>query len=187
MRPCSSVLHLHQKQMHLHETTRLRSLIFVTMKGSITDVRQKLPYYRARAFGVPRGWSLNQTIFRWEDHENIRIFCGQIHRASFKVMISVERMVMTREVPSIKWIPLSYAAESSAFRELCSDKIFNWQHCLRGRKGCSFKQSSSPHQPVMPNYLEIRLGEPGTSSMPTASFVGRTVDLVPQERLLRGC
>ena len=104
-------------------------------------------------------------------------FAAKSTSASFKVMISVERMVMTREVPSIQWIPLLTTQRKAVPSASCASRS----------EGCSFKQSSSPHRPVMPNYLEIRLGEPETSWMPTASFVGRTVDLVPKERLLRRC
>ena len=134
---------------------------------------------------IELGWSLNHHL---QAGEHPYLLSGQIHSASSK---SHDFSGADGHDEGSSKHPMDsavdYAAESSAFRELCSDKIFNWQHCLGGRKGCSFKQSSSPHQPVMPDYLEIRLGEPGTSSMPTASFVGRTVDLVPQERLLRRC
>ena len=82
---------------------------------------------------------------------------------------------------------VDYAAESSAFPLAVQRQNFQLAALPSRSEGCSFKQSSSPHRPVMPHYLEIRLGEPETSSMPTASFVGRTVDLVPQERLLRRC
>ena len=81
-------------------------------------------------------------------------FAAKSTRASSKVMISVERMVMTREVPSIQWIPLLTTQQKAVLSASCASRS----------EGCSFKQSSSPHRPVMPHYLEIRLGEPGTSS-----------------------
>lgn len=65
-----------------------------------------------------------ETIFRWEDQENIRIFCGQIHPRKlqshdFSGADGHDEGSSKHPMDSA----VDYAAESSAFRELCTGKI----------------------------------------------------------------
>lgn len=90
-----------------HETTRLRSLIVWLWKGALPNFGKsfhiiapvRLVFHGAGRWIRPASGGRTQ--------ENIRIFCGQIHPRKLQSHDEVERMVMTREVPSIKRIPLS--------------------------------------------------------------------------------
>ena len=74
------------------------------------------------ATSVATGWAWRsrETIFRWEDQENIRIFCGQIHQRKlqshdFSGADGHDEGSSKHPMDSA----VDYAAESSAFRELC--------------------------------------------------------------------
>ena len=101
----------------------------VTMKGSITDVWQKLPYYRA-------GLVVESPSSGRREH--LYLLSGQSTAQAPKVMISVERMVMTRKFQASNGFRCWLRSGKQCLPRAVPRQIFKLAALPSRSEGCSF-------------------------------------------------